>query len=83
MINTRVACLDLSDRKTKVDHYFTSVSNNIKIWRNDIECSGMETSLRRCSVKYRPYSKCTRLVHVQCNAKCKLNCYGTSELLPC
>ena len=73
MDNTRVACWDLGyDKKTKVAHYFTFANYNAKIWRNDIECAGKEASLRECPVKYRPYSTCTRLVHVKCNGKCKL-----------
>ena len=72
MDNTRVACWDLGyRRKSEVDHYFSSVSSNTKIWRNDIECTGKEKGLRECRVKYRPYFKCTRLVHVQCKTKCK------------
>jgi hypothetical protein len=72
MDNTRVTCWALGySRKSEVDHYFTSVSNITKIWRNDIECTWKEERLRKCHVKYRPNSKCTRLPHVQCKGKSK------------
>lgn len=70
--NTRVVCWDLGySKKSKKDHYFTSGIKEMKVWRNDIQCNGAEDGLRKCSTTYRPNSKCTRIVHVQCKGKCK------------
>ena len=72
MNNTRAVCSELGyNRKSEVAHYFTSVTDKTKVWRNNIECTRKEINLNECRTTYRPISTCKRLAHVKCKGKCK------------
>ncbi|XP_028405291.1 scavenger receptor cysteine-rich type 1 protein M130-like [Dendronephthya gigantea] len=70
MNNSRAVCSELGyNRRSDVEHYFTSVTEKTKVWRNTFECTGKENNVKECRTTYRPTLACKRLAHVKCKGK--------------